>query len=56
MTLREREKSIALERKALLVLPGQGRQDKENKAVHTKAEFPLKARILGGPFSLMTIF
>lgn len=38
------KKSIALKRKALLVLPGRGRQI-ENKAVRTKAKFPLKARI-----------
>lgn len=44
----EGEKSIALDWKARLVLPGQGTQDKENKAVCTKAEFPLKARISGG--------
>lgn len=41
---KERKKSIALKRKALLVLPGHGRQI-ENKAVRTKAKFPLKARI-----------
>lgn len=41
---KKRKKSIALKRKALLVLPGRGRQI-ENKAVRTKAKFSLKARI-----------
>lgn len=51
-----REKSIALDWKARLVLSGQGTQDKENKAVCTKAELPLKARLSGGPLSSVTIF
>lgn len=47
----KRQESIDLEQKALLVLPGWGWQDKENKAVPTKAELPLKARI-PAPFQL----
>lgn len=42
---RERGRSIGLEWKALLVLPGQGRREEESKALRTKAAFPLKARI-----------
>lgn len=41
-----REESTGLGWKVRLALPGWGRLDGENKAVRTKAEFPLKARIL----------
>lgn len=42
---KERERSIALEWKALLVLAGRGRWDGESEASRTEAAFPLKARI-----------
>jgi hypothetical protein len=54
--LQGREKSIALEWKALLVLPGQGRQEKREQGCMYQSRISIKGPNSGRPFGLMTIF